>query len=358
MRIAINMAGFFGDDDWNEQVKTLFKQMANNWPKHQFVFITGHPVTVAENITNIILADPAKNGLSLKLWYDYKLPSLLQKQQVDLLIHAAGVCSLRCKIPQILLVKDEAALKVGFVKKRWQQSLNKAQSIVVFDEAMQTKLLQQGVAKEKITTSHFFANHIFQPIDWQIKESIKAKHSDSKEFFLCHITKNAADPLVLLKAFSLFKKRQQSNMQLLLVSENEKSSRFLADKLSNYKYRTEVKLLNALPANEMAELLAAAYCVLYFDNASLGLPLANAMQCGVPFIILQTILATEMQVNTALHANAQSPEAVAEQLKIIYKDENLRSRIIAAGYAIAQNNTVENAAIKMETVLSALELSH
>jgi glycosyltransferase involved in cell wall biosynthesis len=360
MRIAINMVGFLAGEDWNEMVKTLFQQMAKNWPVHEFVFIVesyAPKFTDAANITNTVSVSPAQNGLSLNLWYDYKLLLLLKKQKIDLLVNGDGFCSLRCTIPQVLLVKDDADSQRAFFKKRWQQSLIKAQSIVVFDDAMQTKLLQKGVNESKITLANLFTSLIFQPIDWQKKESIKEKYSEGKEFFLCTIPKNVADPLVLLKAFSLFKKRQQSNMQLLLVVEDGKIFRFLSEKLANYKYRNEVKLPHQLSANEMAELLAASYCVLHFSVSSISFPLANAMQCGVPMIILQTTSIAEMPAGTALYADIESAEAVAEQMKIIYKDENLRSRIIATGFEKAQNSTVENAAAKVWPIIPTIKIS-
>ena len=42
----------------------------------------------------------------------------------------------------------------------------------------------------------------------------------------------------------------------------------------------------------------------------------------------------EIAGEAALYADPNSPEEIAEQMKRLYKDENLRSRLIEAGNAI------------------------
>ncbi len=165
--------------------------------------------------------------------------------------------------------------------------------------------------------------------------------------------KNTLDPLILLKAFSLFKKRQQSNMQLLIIGGLEKSFKNITAKISTYKYRNEVKLLDVLSKKEIIELQAAAYCLLLFSNKPIDLPHLQAMQAGVPAILLQNNH-DENIADIALHADVSNAESIAEQMKIIYKDENLRGRIVIAGKAIAAINTIETVAVKVWSSISTL----
>ena len=60
---------------------------------------------------------------------------------------------------------------------------------------------------------------MFEPINEQEKEAIKNKYSEGKEFFLFNsIFPGQEDFIDLLKSFSHFKKRQQSNFKLLLIA--------------------------------------------------------------------------------------------------------------------------------------------
>ncbi len=345
-------------------VEMLFQHLAKNWPADTFIFMVGKNSTgeikFPANINTVFLANPSDNPLILKLWYDYKLPSLLKKEKIDILINTYWACSLRTSVPQLLLVKNmffyEAGNKISanqFIKKRFEKSLLKASAVFVFNPSGKSKLQEAyPLLAEKITTANFFANPGLRPMHWQEKERIKEKYSEGKEFFLFVLKDNSVDVLVVLKAFSLFKKRQQSNMQLLMVGDIAKYAKNIHAKLATYKYRSEVKMLNDMPTNEMSSLLSATYCQLHYSMVEIDLQLLNAMQVGVPSIILGKGISAEMPTDIALYADGNNPDAIAEQMKIIYKDENLRGRIIAAGLQTAAANTLEKSSAQ---VWSAIE---
>lgn len=356
MRVGINLGGFlYKDKGWQNMVEMLFQHMAKNWPQHQFVFITdtiGENIDKFNNISAIVLPNTSKNGLVVKFWLDYKLPSFLKKNKIDLLINPDGVCSLSVKIPQILLVKDLRFLQpkpkangYAFVLKRFKSSLEKAKAVVVFNHSTLEIILEKYAPFEgKIISTNYFADSFFQPIDWRKKESVKNELSAGNEYFLYSMDDSSIDPLVILKAFSLFKKRQQSNMQLLMVGKITEATNFLSTKMTTYKYRNDVKILGTLPKSETANLLAASYCVLYFSNIELELPFLNVMQIGVPIIVLTTDLVPKARSAAILYADANNAEAIAEQMKTIYKDENLRNRMVVAGLGIAESNAIEKTA--------------
>ncbi len=274
MRIAINIDGVSPNDNiWNKMVEMLFQHIAAQQLQHLFVFISGKSApenwVKPVNVSRIVIGNPPSTGLSFKLWYDYKLSSFLKKQKVDVFVNVDAVCSLRSNIPQILLVKDLAFLSSGpktnangFIKKRLQKSLAKAEKIIVFNQQSQTQLIENYTIADKIALSNLFADPNLQPMDWQEKEAIKEKYSEGKEFFLYSMTKeNPIDLFVLLKAFSLFKKRQQSNMQLLLAGETKWFPNNFIEKLATYKYRNEIKILDGLREDAIFNLTASAYCL-------------------------------------------------------------------------------------------------
>jgi hypothetical protein len=165
------------------------------------------------------------------------------------------------------------------------------------------------------------------------KEEIKRKYARGKEYFLADLADAVDEDVInLLKAFSLFKKRQQSNMQLMLTGEINGSAEVIRQRLETYKYREDVHWQEDQPTAEVRQLSRAAYAVLLlFDDHTLGAPLLNAWAAGVPVIVADGSLLQEIAGDAALPAGAGDPASLAAQLMRIYKDENGRMDLIRRG---------------------------
>jgi glycosyltransferase involved in cell wall biosynthesis len=136
----------------------------------------------------------------------------------------------------------------------------------------------------------------------------------------------------LLKAFSLFKKWQNSNMQLLVAGRLAWQYEDLIEKLKTYKYREDVVMLNYVSDEQLAKITASAYALVYpslFEG--FGLPIIEAMQAGTPVICSDTSSMPEASADAALFADPNSPDAIAKQMLAIYKDESLRDELVQKG---------------------------
>jgi glycosyltransferase involved in cell wall biosynthesis len=99
--------------------------------------------------------------------------------------------------------------------------------------------------------------------------------------------------------------------------------------IGTYKYRDDVRLTGYLSTPVFARLLAGTYALVH-TGAGRQL-VVEAMCCGVPLIVADTDVLRYICGNAALYTNPDNVEDVAEQLMLIYKDENLRHRQIALG---------------------------
>ncbi|MFM8759164.1 MAG: glycosyltransferase, partial [Methylophilaceae bacterium] len=108
------------------------------------------------------------------------------------------------------------------------------------------------------------AKPFFQPLDYEAKAAVKAEYANDCEYFLftggIHPRKNL---LNLLKAFSVFKKWQRSNMKLLVVGRKAWQYEDVLEKLNTYKFREDVVLLDYLDDEELAKITASAYAAVY-----------------------------------------------------------------------------------------------
>jgi glycosyltransferase involved in cell wall biosynthesis len=145
----------------------------------------------------------------------------------------------------------------------------------------------------------------------------------------------------------MFKKWQYSNMKLLIEGSLIYKNEDFVNKIKTYKYRDDVLLLGSLSKTQIATITASAYCVLYTPKASgFVSPIIAAMQSGVPIITMNNIGMQETGGNIPLYSNSNQPEDIAEQMQLIYKDENLRTNLMQKGVEQASKfsweKTIEN----------------
>ena len=214
-----------------------------------------------------------------------------------------------------------------------------AKSIATVSQFSKQDILRHyDISSEKINVVYSAAKQNFLPVSEEIKQETKGKYSGNKEYFLyvgaIHPRKNL---LNLLKAFSVFKKRQQSSTKLLLAGRLAWKYDSFIKSLETYKYRDDVVLLNYLEENQLVRITASAYAVVYpslFEG--FGVPVLEAMQCEVPVITSSGSAMQEIACDAALFADVENYNDIAEKMMRLYKDESLRNELIQKGKNIAR----------------------
>ena len=349
MRIAVNTIFLQKDhlEGYGYFVQEIFCRLTKKYPEHEFIFIFDRPFDqkfiFSSNVKPIIVTPAARHALSFKFWYDVKLPLALRSIKPDIVIQPYGFCSLTGNFPQLLVLHDLAFKHFPkFIPKHHlyyyraftKKFLNKAKKIVTVSEFSKNDMIQQyEIVPEKINVVFSAAKNIFQPIDHISQQATKEKYANGMEYFLftggIHPRKNL---ITLLKAFSLFKKWQHSNMKLLVAGRLAWHYDSTLEKLKTYKFRDDVVLLNYLPEDELAKITASAYAMVFPSfYEGFGVPVIEAMQCGVPVITSNTSSLPEIAGTAALYGEPDNADAIAKQMLQLYKDETSRSKLIEAG---------------------------
>ena len=126
----------------------------------------------------------------------------------------------------------------------------------------------------------------------------------------------------------------------------------IIEKLKTYKYRDEVVLLDYMPEADLAKVTAAAYALIYpslFEG--FGVPIIEAMQCGVPVACSNTSSMPEVAGDAALFFNPNDANDIALQMMVLYKDEKLRSQLIQKGYVQANKFSWNDSAQKLWQII-------
>lgn len=331
---------------YNKYFEEVFLQLTIQFPEHSFLFITetaiSQPFSLPQNVKQKITGPPPKSPLLLQYWFNFKIPAILKKHNADVLI-CTEVCCLRTRIPQCIIINELLYLQQPQFYTRGRQRyyktnlplfLHNAKSIITPTKYLQQQISNQFNIKEnKITVVYPGIYAGYKPLNFLQREKIKETYTKGKEYFLYSgLISSCCNLITLLKAYSIFKKRQKSNMQLVIASTDAATYTALYNSLLTYKYKNEVSLLENLDTLTHAAITASAYALIYpltYDGLA-ATPL-QAMQSGIPLITGNSPVMQELCGEAALYINPQSEQDIAENMMTLFKDENKRNELILMG---------------------------
>jgi hypothetical protein len=342
MNIAVVASCLYDEMLINERtfVEDLLSALTTQNEGLKFLILTEKLTSV--NLTNEInfeLISVGSSGKSLlrnKFWWEITLPRNLKKHKAELLISFDGRCSKSLSLPQFLIGVN------GF--ESGSGSLKKAGIIAVHSEWEKNRIVNKyKIEKEKITIMLLTIRKNQSQLNENEREKTKSNYSNGKEYFLCPGEIPGHDSFIfLLKSFSRFKKRQQSNMKLMLFSKQRKDS---LKSLSAYKYRDDVLIMENLNVTESALLFASSYAVIipHYDRQSIFNTLMS-MQSNVPVLALKASPFPEYAGEAALYFEKDAEKDFADKMIRIYTDEKLRNELIKKGNKKAEQLTIEKSA--------------
>lgn len=365
MTIAVNtrLNNETQPEGYQAYIFELLSHVVKMFPQHQFIYIFDAPyknMVFPKNVTPVVTGPKASSSMRLQYWFNYRIPAILRKYKADVFVSLEGICSLRTKIPQCLLLSDLSFLNYPELLKKPQARfytkftpafLSKAKSIATVSEYSKNIIADHyNIATEDIGVVHPVVDAVFKPFDWEEQEIIKEKYSEGKAYFLCCTNSNLIN---LLKAFTFFKKRQKSNMLLLIAGNTDESFK---KGLKTYKLRNEVKLLEGLEKIELAKITASAYAMVYpvlYDDVAM--PALQSMQCNVPVVMADAGALTSVFGEAALYFNLKSQEDIAQKMMLIFKDEDKANELVKAGKELLlQYQPGKNADLLMQCISKAV----
>ena len=362
MRIAVNTRFLLEGqlEGFGYFTKEVLALLTRQHPEHQFHFFFDRPFSrgflFSPNVTGHVLSPPARHPLLWKYWFDVKVALQLKKLKADVFLSPDGQCSLTTAVPQCLVLHDLGFLHYpegyqpshrAYYKRYTPKFIRKAKTIATVSEFTKADLVQQyKVSAEKISVVYNGVKEIFRPTTFGEQTAVKEKYTGGAEFFLYTGAIQPRKNLInLLKAFSIFKRRMQSSLKLVLAGRLAwKNEEFLA-LLKTYKYKDDVVLTGYLEEAELAGLMAAAYAFVYPSHfEGFGVPVAEAMRCGVPVLTSKDSAMEEISEGAALYFDPSNVDDIAYKLMFIYKHEGERSALVQKGKEVAAKYTWQRTA--------------
>ncbi|NSL89733.1 glycosyltransferase family 4 protein [Chitinophaga sp. Mgbs1] len=353
--------------DTGQVVTDIIIAMCRQQPGHQFVFFFDGEVparlTFPSNVTTVVLPPKGNKAWHLYWWLEWQLPRAMKPFRPDVYLGLDGMLPLRSKIPAVLLIRDLSFLKDAglqpyrqqqFMKKHIARYLVRAQRIAVLSGTAADELQRLSPALEsKVAQLETGVSRLYQPLEWEAREAAKKEFSGGVEYFLVTGSVHPRNNIIpVFKAFSALKKRQRTNLKLVIAGQAATAGAEIQAALQSFKFRQDVVMLENLDEAALARLTGAAYAVIYparFDG--LPYPVYTAQRCKVPVIALEGVAAREAGGDTALYTDPANVDDLAEKMSLLYKDEQLRSRLLAMDSPVKTRDSWEQAAERLWSVL-------
>jgi glycosyltransferase involved in cell wall biosynthesis len=368
MTIAVNTRFLSGKlEGYGYYIREIFSRISRSNPQHRFIFIfdrkPDEEIGWPPNVFTEVLGPPARHPILWKWWYDFRLPRRLKKIGADLFVSPDGFCSTRTGVPQLLVIHDldfihhpgfNRRSHIYYYRRYIPRCIAKASKLITVSEYSKKEIIQHyPSASGKIERIYNGVSDRFKPLSFEKKNEIRARFTEGREYFLyagaIHPRKNLMN---LLKGFSLFKRRQQSSMKLVIAGRQAWMAAPLVESLKTYKYREDVILTGYLDEQELPLLMAGAYAFVYPSlMEGFGLPVLESMACGVPAITSENSAMQEIANDAAVYVDPNDPASIASEMMHLYKDEDFRAVLSARGLKRAPEFDWEKAAARFWQVI-------
>jgi glycosyltransferase involved in cell wall biosynthesis len=348
MRIAVNtrllLKGKLEGIGWftSQTVQRIVK----NHPEHDFFFFFDRPYdksfVFAPNVTPVVVHPQARHPILFYIWFEWSIPQMLRKYKIDLFLSPDGYMSLGAKVPTCLVLHDLAFehYPEHFVpahRMYWRHYARlfarKATRIATVSNFSRQDIVDQyGIDPAKIDVVYNGAHDEYKPLTADQREAVKQQYADGCEYFVfagaLHPRKNIVH---LLKAFVKFKKRQQSNMKLVIVGRLAWKYEEVAQMRAEMPFKDEVKWVGYMNVDELSKVIGGAYALVYASLfEGFGIPILEALECDVPAIVSNTSSMPEVAGDAGLLVDPTDVDDIAAKMELIYKDELLRKKLIIA----------------------------
>ncbi len=332
MRIAVNCRLLLKDRMEGIAVFTweICRRMAVDHPEDDFFFFfdrtPASEFTSLQNITSVVLAPQARHPLLWKTWFELSIPRALKKHKIDVFFSPEFYLSKSAKIPTVIVTHDLGFLHypetyksshVDYFKSEVPLFLEKANHIIAVSSFTKNEIIHAyDLAVDNITVVGNACRDSFKVLDEASKDDIRKKVTNGHPYMLylgsVHPRKNLAR---LVKAFTIFKKETNNPHKLILYGRWAFKNEELKKLIDASPFKADI-LLSGDDAIAVEHIVGAATCLVYPSlYEGFGIPIIEAMACGVPVIASDRGAMKEVGGDAACYVDPKNVDSIALALK-------------------------------------------
>ncbi|MBC8986446.1 glycosyltransferase family 4 protein [Pedobacter sp. N36a] len=297
-------------------------------------------------------------------WEQFTLPAEVKKDKLDFLHSTCNTSALRLPVPMMLTLHDIIYLeKTDFKGTAYQNFGNLYRRFVVPKIVDKSKLIitvsnfERNVILNKLNLPEQKVKVIYNAVSPKFNTNYAAERlaefRDAHQLPLDFIlflgnTAPKKNTLNVIKAYAAYKAEVPDGLPMVILDYDKSLVFELLAKLGEQHLEKDFLFPGYIASEEMPLLYNISRLFLYPSlRESFGLPLLEAMACGVPVITSNTSSMPEVAAGAALFVDPLDYRQIKDQMIIILNDSELAAKLKEKGLRRAAEFTWKAAATQL-----------
>lgn len=286
--------------------------------------------------------------LAEQIWHLTRFSSFAKKNKYDAVLFPAGIklLSFKFDVSSIVVVQDILSNTYknsddGILTALLKMQLKKVHKIIAASRFIRDDLISMQIPESRITVIHNgIDTNLFYPRPVASNEAVLIHPFSIRRPYIIYASRVAYPSkchVELIRAFTLFKQRTGAPHRLVLAGADGVNAEMVHREVLKSPFSSDILLTGYFPHQNLPELYSASdACIFPASAEGVGLPVLEAMACGIPVACARSGALPEMAGDCALYFDHTDVEAIADAIgKIIRtpsgENESLRNDLIQRG---------------------------
>ena len=288
------------------------------------------------------------------LWEQFSLPRAARKEGCQLLHCTSNTAPVNTRIPLIVTLHDIIYMESGYLKilkgsgTLYQKIGNiyrrlvipriikKSNKIITVSHFEKTRIGEFFGMKgdNRLTAVYNGVSEHFKPLTDQLElKRVKEKYRlPDRFFFFLGNTDPKKNTEGTLKAFSDFIQQTGTDHKLVMLDFDRSELEKLLDEIGDKALIDRIVLTGYVVNTDLPSIYCLCEVFLYPSlRESFGIPMLEAMACGVPVITSNTSSMPEVAGTAAFIIDPYKPEQITDALIQVTNNHNLKRQLIEKG---------------------------
>jgi glycosyltransferase involved in cell wall biosynthesis len=300
------------------------------------------------------------------LWEQFVLPFQVRSRKIDLLLSTGLTAPVFCPATSIVVLHDLqhvnqphnfSWLYLQFLRAIIYASAKSADGVITVSNHVKRDVERfYGVRSENIAVSHLGVDRsLFNTLHPTREPVVRQRYGLPERYILYAAASLPHKNHARLFAALQHVRRQIPDLKLVLIGARDRGEEALIREIDRLGLHDDVVLLGWLPFEDVPLIYRGAEAFVFPTlHEGFGLPIIEAMACGVPVVCSRMEPLIEVAGEAAQFVDPMEPENIARGIVNVLTDDTFRSALVDRGLARAQEFAWEETAKRTLDFVNAM----